>query len=394
MTKKKKIILITSILLIVSIIAFFMFTNIGRMYRDVTILMSTGKKTNIEGNFEELNEIEEELNNYDVYLTGEEHGTELSFKMQEYMARYFVEEQGVKYILLEMPVSEAELLNVYLQTGDTEILRNMVNYYKGTFGYSQNYYDLYKFYYEYNKQLPEDKKISFVGIDVEQNLLQTSDYIKYLIKDLGEPNEKIKDMVERIKKYSNYNDEFFFNDLNQSVIDNEKEYEEYLGKDFFNFKIVVKNISLNENNTAREAIMVKNFQDFYEKLPKGKYYGQLGWGHVYKLVRSEGTGGEGPINTFANSINNDYESLKGKVYSMMYLYMNSYYSKNGEEQKVQGKTINIPCIRGNGSSRLYTPENDKRVYEILKDRGWTREELGDVFFLLKDSKAATMFSGE
>ncbi len=394
MTKKKRIILIISLsLVIVSIVSFFMFTRLGKMYRDITILMSTGKKINMEGNFQEIKGIEGELKNYDVYLTGEAHGTELSYKMQQYMARYFIEEQGVRYILLEAPVSEGELLNMYLETGDTEILKNVVNKFEGSYAYNQDTYDLFKFYYDYNKQLPEDKKIMFVGIDVEHSLLLTADYFKYLIKDLGESDEKIKDMVERIKKFNNYNDALFFNDLNQSVVDNEKEYEEYLGKNYFSFKIAVRNVYMTIQGKDRDATMAINFQDFYEKLPKGKYFGQLGGAHVCKLIRNEGTFGKDPISTVANSINNNYEPLKGSIYSIIYIYMNSYNSLSGKEDDSMS-SINTPYISSSGSVRLYTPISDKKVFKILKYYGLKQEDVGDAFFLIKDSKASPKFYGE
>ena len=392
MSKKKRIILIPLLLLVtVSIISFFMFTKPGKMYRDITILMSTGKKINMEGKFQELKGIEGELKNYDLYLTGETHGTELSYKMQQYMARYFIEEQRVKYILLEVPVSVAEFLNEYLKTGDMEIIKRLISKFEGSYAWNQDTYDLYNFYYEYNKQLSKDEKIMFVGIDIEYNNMLTAEYLNYLIKDLGEPPEKIADIVKRLKRYDRVSDYFLFNDIRKSLKNNEKVYIDYLGEDFFYFNKVVKNV-FSENNTVREAAIVQNFKDFYEKLPKGKYYGQFGGAHVYKIIRTEYTFGEEPISTFANSINNDYEPLKGKVYSMIYMYMNSYNSLSGEIYNIS--EINVPYIDGNGSVRLYTPKGDKKVYKILKYYGLKQEELGDAFFLIKDSKASSKFKGE
>ncbi|MGN9162181.1 erythromycin esterase family protein [Clostridium sulfidigenes] len=392
MSKKKRIILIISLsLVIVSIVSFFMFTRLGKMYRDITILMSTGKKINMEGNFQELKGIEGELKNYDVYLTGEAHGTELSYKMQQYMARYFIEEQGVRYILLEAPVSMAEILNEYLKTGDTDIIKRLVNKFEGSYAYNQDTYDLYEFYYDYNKQLPEDKKIMFVGIDVEHNNMLSAEYLTYLTNELGEPPTKIADIVKRLKKYDWGSDYFLFNDIRKSLKDDENVYKEYLGEDFFYFNKVVKNV-FTENQTVREATIVQNFKDFYEKLPKGKYYGQFGGAHVYKKIRTEYTCGEDPINTFANSVNNDYGPLKGRVYSMIYMYMNSYNSLSGEEYNIS--EINIPYIDGSGSVRLYTPISDKKVLKILKYYGLKQEDVGDAFFLIKDSKASPKFYGE
>lgn len=392
MSKKKRIILIISLsLVIVSIVSFFMFTRLGKMYRDITILMSTGKKINMEGNFQELKGIDGELKNYDVYLTGEAHGTELSYKMQQYMARYFIEEQGVRYILLESPISVAEFLNEYLKTGDTDIIKRLVNKFQGSYACNQDTYDLYEFYYDYNKQLPEDKKIMFVGIDVEHNNMLSAEYLTYLTNDLGEPPTKIADIVKRLKKFDWGSDYFLFNDIRKSLKDDENVYKEYLGEDFFYFNKVVKNV-FTENQIVREATIVQNFKDFYEKLPKGKYYGQFGGAHVYKKIRTEYSCGEVPINTFANSVNNDYGPLKGRVYSMIYMYMNSYNSLSGEEYNIS--EINIPYIDGNGSVRLYTSISDKKVFKILKYYGLKQEDVGDTFFLIKDSKASPKFYGE
>ena len=390
MSRKRKINSLLALVVLLCIIFFFSFTNLGTGFRDITILMLTGKKINLEERFQELKDMEE-TKNFDIYLTGEMHGTELSFKMQEYMAKYFIEKQGVKYILLEGQISEAELLNRYLKTGDAEIIKNLINSFKGTFADNQNTYDLFEFYYKYNKQLPDDKKVSFVGIDVENSFSVTSEYLRYLIKDLGEPDEKIKNLIKRINKYRDGNDQFLFDNLRKSLKEDEEEYKEFFGEDFFYFKKVIEN-TFWENNTAREAIMVKNFQDFYEKLPKGKYYGQLGKSHVYKLIRTGNNGGEDPINTFANSINNDYEPTKGKVYSIIYVYMNSYYRSDGIEEPYG--EINIPYFKGKGSVRLYTKDNNKKAYKIFERWGAQEGLLGDVTFILKDSKGATKLNKE
>lgn len=106
MSRKRKINFLLSLVLLLCIIFFFSFINLGMDFRDITILMLTGKKINMEERFEEPKGMEERKN-YDIYLTGEMHGTELSFKMEEYMAKYFIEKQGVKYILLEGQISEA-----------------------------------------------------------------------------------------------------------------------------------------------------------------------------------------------------------------------------------------------------------------------------------------------
>jgi len=72
--------------------------------------------------------------------------------------------------------------------------------------------------------------------------------------------------------------------------------------------------------------------------------------------------------------------------------MNSYNSLSGEEYNIS--EINIPYIDGSGSVRLYTPISDKKVFKILKYYGLKQEDVGDAFFLIKDSKASPKFYGE
>ena len=197
MSKKKKVFLTSGVLLIICIIGFFMFTHLGKILRSVTTVLLQGEKVDIQGSFEELNELDEDLENYKVYLTGENHGTELSYEMQKSMTKYFVENHGVKYIILESSPAEAELLNDYLETGDVKELKKIIRTFNGSFAYNQDNYDLFKFYYEYNKELPGDKKISFIGIDINHQPQFVAMYIKKLTADLGEPPKEIHSGLRR-----------------------------------------------------------------------------------------------------------------------------------------------------------------------------------------------------
>lgn len=392
MSKKKKIFLTASVLLIICIIGFFMFTYPGKALRDVTMILLDGNKVDINGKFEELKDLDEELGKYDVYLTGENHGTQLSYEMQKYMSKYFIENQGVKYIILELSPEVAELLNDYLETGDSKDLERIVRGFNGSFSYNQDIYDLFEFYCEYNKQLTEDKKIRFIGIDINHQMQFVSMYINKLVAKLGEPPKVIEMSLRKLNGGSWIYDNKFRAELKQCLIDNEDQYKEYFKEDYFYFNITMRNVLSNFNNTEREAAMVQNFNEFYEKLGEGKYYGQLGGAHVYKRMRTEYNDGEDPISTFANSINNDYESLNGKVYSIMYYYMNSYMNYSGDAQEIG--LINWPYFKSDGEVRLYDPKKNKRTCEAFNECGVEEEMLGDIFFLLKDSKASPNFKGE
>lgn len=379
MKKKKKLILIIILIMVTTTLCcgvyYFSFTDNGRGSLYTKIVYSSGKKINTTGDFQELKAIEEDLSKYEVYLTGEVHGVDLSYEAQKYITKYLVETQGVKYILLENSTSIAELLNQYLKTGDEELLKKVMLNYEGSPDYNQGLNDLYKFYYEYNKQLPEAKKLTFVGIDIEHNMKVACLYINNLVKDLGDPPQEIQAMIQRATAYGNYYNNAFLKELQQSVEENEKYYEEYLGEDFFSFKMSVENLIPSYSDDEREQFIVDNFKAFYEKLPKGKYFGQFGALHVIKKERTDFSGLKDKVDTFANSINKYYEPVKGKVYSMIYEYGTNEYS--GKEPK---KEI-----------RMYTPEEDEIVYKVYDKVGKSKAELGDVLFILINSEKSPIY---
>lgn len=377
-TKKKLVLVILLIVLTITLCCgtyYFYFTDSGKGSLYTKIVYSSGKKINTNGNFQELKSIEEDLSEYEVYLTGEAHGIDLCYEAQKYITKYLVENQGVKYILLESSVSIAELLNGYLKTGDDEILKKVMLNYEGSPAYNQGLNDLYEFYYEYNKQLPEGKKLTFVGIDIEHNMKVACLYINNLVKDLGDPPKEIQAMIQRATTYGNYYNNAFLKELQQSVEENEKYYEEYLGEDFFAFKMSVKNLIPNYSDDEREQFIVDNFKAFYEKLPKGKYFGQFGTLHVIKTERTDFSGLKDKIDTFANSINSYYEPLKGKVCSMIYEYGTNEY---------KGKELRKEI-------RMYTPEEDEIVYKIYDKVGKSKVELGDVLFILINSEKSPIY---
>ncbi|MEG2935662.1 MAG: hypothetical protein RR844_04140, partial [Clostridium sp.] len=83
-----------------------------------------------------------------------------------------------------------------------------------------------------------------------------------------------------------------------------------------------------------------------------------------------------------------------KVYSIIYLYMNSYANENGQRDILGGRGIYIPYFECKGSVRLYDRDKQYKSYEILEDNKFSQEELGDMFFLIKDSKACGNYKQE
>lgn len=383
MSKKKKILLTSGVMLIIFTLVFFIFTKPGKVVREAVILVVSGQSLDLNGDYNEINIIDSVYEDYDLFLSGEAHGVAMSYDMEKYLATYFIKEYGVRNIVVEMSIASGELLNQYLETGDEELLLNILNKFKSTYANNQDTYELFKYYYELNKELPGDKKLTLVPIDIEHETSTTGIYINNLMQGLGEPPEAIKEMVIKIKNIGSFYDRFFLKDLIKSLEEDRTAYEEYFKEKFFYFDLVVNNIKLDYTNEEREAAMVHNFISYYEKLGGGKFYGQCGRAHVQKLNSSEWIDGN---STFAHRVNENYEPLKGKVFSMIYIYDNCYGNKGGVISNYSD--INIGFKREKVQVRAYDKIRDKKIYDTFYKYGWSEEEFGELMFIIRGSKAS------
>lgn len=85
---------------------------------------------------------------YEVYLIGEHHGIKETFEIDFEFTKYLYLTQNVRNVLLEVGYSDAQLLNLYLASGDESILQRIFQAYQGTFAYSQENYEMYQKIYE------------------------------------------------------------------------------------------------------------------------------------------------------------------------------------------------------------------------------------------------------
>ena len=175
-------------------------------------------------------------------------------------------------------------------------------------------YDLLKEIYEYNLTLPKDKKLKFVGIDLETPSVAIK-YIHSLIPDSMPNNEIVQEFIYSIKMISKGN---YLTESKRSIEllnQGEKEIKEYLGGNFFSLSFALKNLSISDNQLSRENILIDNFMTLYEHLPKEKFFGQFGGAHTNLSILSE---------SLASYLQNIYEPTKGKVISIEFDYVNSY----------------------------------------------------------------------
>ncbi|SCJ62721.1 Uncharacterised protein [uncultured Clostridium sp.] len=146
--------------------------------------------------FKGLSLIDSDLDENEIFFAGENHGSIKSIEMNMYLLKYFVEKGNIKYILYEDGYCTGEFLNNYLETGDEDILSFIQDDLRGTSSYTMEHYNLLKNIYAYNLSLPEDKKLKFVGVDIEQQPNVAIRYIKSLIPDKKIEDENVKEFVD------------------------------------------------------------------------------------------------------------------------------------------------------------------------------------------------------
>lgn len=271
--------------------------------------------------FSDLSLIKEELEDKEIFLTGENHGVYANEKLRMKFFMYFKEKTDFIYYIWELPFSVTYFLNIFLKTGNIEILKKVYKPLKGTFAWNQDSFNHWRKLYKFNKNLPKNKKIKIIGIDIEHQPKSALHYLNYVSPQ--NPPCKIKKTIKAVRlldqktKCDETNLINFFKQLKKDLKEKEDIYRSYLKENFFGFKIVSDNLLAryevyhgNNFNDTRDKKMYKNFMKIYNKLPKGKFYGQLGLSHIFQRKTPY-------VNWFGSYLN---KKFKGKVLSIAYLY--------------------------------------------------------------------------
>ncbi|MGO1470097.1 MAG: erythromycin esterase family protein [Tissierella sp.] len=304
-----------------------------------------------ENRFKDLEIIDSDLKGKEVFFTAEIHGVKANAELEMKFLKYFKEKTDFKYYLLENSYSNAYFINKYLETGDIQILEEIYEPLKGTFAWNKSNYNQFKNLYEYNKSLPESKKIKVLGVDIEHS---TDNAYRFLLDILPEKEvpDEIKENIENIQntfeKIDNPRDQVAYEsslELQKDILEKESIYKKYLGEDFFGFEFVNKNVIyafeaykyqddyFNWNNT-RDKMIYKNFEAVREQLPKGKYYGQWGMNHTYQ---SE----ENHLNWFGSYLNQEESEFKDKVLTIIYNYDNCNQMNISKDRSYEEHKFNL-----------------------------------------------------
>lgn len=322
----KILILLETIAIVAGLIYYFVCIKDKPTYSPelVTYLLNNGSKN-----------LDVDYDKYDLFVSGEWHATQKNFDVQMSIIKNLSENSDLKYIIAEDSMGNAMCINNYLHTGDISKLDVVFESLKGTFAGNNESYEFYKKLYEFNKNLPENKKITYLGMDIEH---QTNISVGCLwdIALRNSISEKLEKFVQDINKNKDSDElisslETVYNDANN----NPEFYSDKLGNELWVFKYLLRNTLSTykcskvrkENGTEwsklREHTMIENFHEIYNHFPKGKYYGQWGEEHCYlSNVKTSAHPESEP--RLAGALNSKEDSpVKNRVYSMDIVYLDS-----------------------------------------------------------------------
>ncbi len=107
--------------------------------------------------------LQNQIQGKSIFLAGQNQGLEYNKELQKDLLKFFHQEAGVKYLLVEATYASGEFLNQYLQTGEEEYLELVISYWRR----SQDEFEFFQWLREYNLEFPEEKQIRIIGFDVQ-----------------------------------------------------------------------------------------------------------------------------------------------------------------------------------------------------------------------------------
>jgi len=270
--------------------------------------LALGKKINISNNdsFSGFEILDAQIDSHRLVISGEDHRyVNKNIAIETKLLRYLIKKKGFKHLLIEQGFSLGQMLNKYMITGDSILLKKIQNC------SDESYYRFSKNLRTLNNSLADSQKFTIECIDVERFYDQPVSYMNYLLpKDKKIPEDLILDVEALISleaylnKESNYdrygnqkNDEYYNISVRKSIRHILRSYDSlntsykaYLGANFNEFDLVIKSISekiYHEtfNNMAqgiiyREQYMFKKFEGLANKYPNDRFFGQFGRCHA------------------------------------------------------------------------------------------------------------------
>ncbi len=305
------------------------------------------------------------LDKYDVFLSGEDHTMAKSIEFKKSIFSYLNKYGNVKNIIIEDGFCSGLLLNRYLQTGNKKDLDFYMEQLKGTLAYNQENCEFYKWLYKYNLNLVDEDKITIYGLDIEHQPLTAIKGISTLI----DMDKEVPESLERAIGYLKKNDNNAISYLKLAYDKNREDCEEYFGDNFTVFENCIKNYYYEDDGSdMRDKIMMDNFSFIYSLNEGEKFFGQLGYKHIFQDYLDSDYMNRDEVR-FGILLNSNKSPVKDKVYSLLCVY------KNANDNSPSEKSFDYSLVK-NCKEDMFVDlsQPDSPFYEknyLLKDKKCT-----------------------
>lgn len=263
-----------------------------------------------------------------VYIFGEIHRKVEYQKFSNALFKYLVEKKGVRVLLMEHGYASGFLEN--------ETIQNRMTFSDAfdQFTISQEDYELFRWMSEFNRNRPDNDKISIVGADITDSIEMLCTFCKYLLKDcdFSAADRETQMLLIGIQKCRlQYR---FQNSLLPQLIEQmqtrPEQLELVLGDKMIHLERALlgwqQELMCNELNdyqaelqhggkamAYREDALYANLQRIYQENPTAKYFGSFGAAHVQMENYVEKEGLSRINNSFVSRMAEKNSFLDGKL---------------------------------------------------------------------------------
>lgn len=273
MRKVKQIIIFIIIALLINSVVFALLTERGSLYIFDIGRNLCARSIQVDNEYSDYAFFSSILKRNMIFLIQYENITSGDIKYIIDFIKYLNGETELKYIIDEISFAAGQMLNIYLQTGDENILNNIFE----AAGDKEIFSDIRRNYitklYEYNKSLPDAEKLKYFGVDTEdQTKAHSVLYLDFLIEK--NKNKVIPSTIQNVLNGDRSDLDEYFNDIRISLENNEPLYKELFVEDYFNFSFLIYNYFTDKtSDNIRQQTMAVNLKRLYDKNIRGKYFG-------------------------------------------------------------------------------------------------------------------------
>jgi len=291
-----------------------------------------------------------------LIMVGEIHGFEEPQKFDYELFTHLHKNHNIKQYYAELDYVQALLLNQYLESGDENLLKDVLRKWAVPQGRNnKDYNDKYRKFHQYYNQLSKQDKFKFIGVDKLQDVHLTLNYLNSLNESTQvEINETLD--LDAILSQIGQLDSIYSNSPDT----------------LFTLTHIKNNLKHYTENTNREKVMFENFYTLYKQTDDGisRAYGYFGLFHVFQYQ----VNGKQPL---ASQIRASDLGLENKMLSMNFLMVDSYMimpsNQLPEFIRDNGKYTKMPIssdemlfmyIYGIKDFKRMTPENHKSLVKM------------------------------